>query len=42
MVLVAGFMILARAELRVIVGTAILFPIVLWLLFDKLLGFPLP
>jgi tripartite-type tricarboxylate transporter receptor subunit TctC len=42
MAVVAGFMILARAELRVIVGTAILFPIVLWLLFDKLLGFPLP
>jgi tripartite-type tricarboxylate transporter receptor subunit TctC len=42
MALVAGFMALARAKLKVIVGTAILFPIALWLLFDKLLGFPLP
>ncbi|MCD6073927.1 MAG: hypothetical protein K0Q70_810 [Rhodospirillales bacterium] len=40
--IVAGFMALARADLKVIVGTAIVFPVSLWLLFDKLLGFPLP
>jgi len=39
---VAGFMALARAKLKVVIGTAISFPIVLWLLFDRLLGFPLP
>lgn len=41
-VIVAGFMCLARAKPGVIVGTAIVFPVALWLLFDKLLGFPLP
>jgi hypothetical protein len=39
---VAGFMAMARARLKVIVGTAIAFPVALWLLFDRLLGFPLP
>jgi hypothetical protein len=39
---VAGFMLLARARPAVIAGTAIAFPLALWLLFDKLLGFPLP
>jgi hypothetical protein len=41
-VIVAGFMALARADLKVIVGAAISFPVALWLLFDKALGFPLP
>jgi hypothetical protein len=41
-VIVAGFLVLARARLWAIVGTAILFPVALWLLFDRLLGFPLP
>jgi hypothetical protein len=40
--IVAGFMSLARANLKVVVGTAIVFPLALWLLFAKLLGFPLP
>jgi tripartite-type tricarboxylate transporter receptor subunit TctC len=40
--IVAGFMALARAKLWIIVGAGILFPVALWLLFDKLLGFPLP
>jgi hypothetical protein len=40
--IVAGFMALARANTKVTVGTAISFPVALWLLFDKLLGFPLP
>jgi hypothetical protein len=40
--IVAGFMALARADIKVMVGTAIAFPVALWLLFDKLLGFPLP
>ena len=39
---VGGFMLLARAPAGIIVGTAIAFPVALWLLFDKLLGFPLP
>jgi len=39
---VGGFMALARADLKVIVGTAIAFPVVLWFLFDRVLGFPLP
>jgi tripartite-type tricarboxylate transporter receptor subunit TctC len=39
---VAGFMALGRAEVKVIVGSAIGLPIALWLLFSKLLGFPLP
>lgn len=41
-VIVAGFMALARANLKIVVGSAISFPVALWLLFDKLLGFPLP
>jgi len=40
--IVAGFMALARAKLSVVIGAAAVFPLVLWLLFDKLLGFPLP
>lgn len=41
-VIVAGFMALARADMKLIIATAISFPVALWLLFDKLLGFPLP
>jgi len=41
-VMVAGFMALGRASLRVIIGSAILLPVALWLLFAELLGFPLP
>jgi tripartite-type tricarboxylate transporter receptor subunit TctC len=41
-VVVAGFMALGRAEVKIIIGTAIGLPIALWLLFSKLLGFPLP
>jgi hypothetical protein len=40
--IVAGFMALARAERKVVVGATIAFPLALWLLFDRLLGFPLP
>ena len=41
-VIVSGFMILSKARLRYIIGCAIALPGVLWLLFSKLLGFPLP
>jgi putative tricarboxylic transport membrane protein len=41
-VLVAGFMLLGRAGLKLTIAWAIVFPIALWLLFSKLLGFPLP
>lgn len=40
--IVAGFMAIARARAKIIVGAAVSFPVALWLLFDKLLGFPLP
>jgi len=40
--IVAGFMTLARAGLKTMIATTIVFPLVLWLLFEKLLGFPLP
>ena len=40
--IVAGFMALARANRKTTVATALSLPIVLWLLFDQLLGFPLP
>jgi FtsH-binding integral membrane protein len=39
---IAGFLMLGRADLRVVIGGAILLPLLLWLLFSKLLGFPLP
>jgi tripartite-type tricarboxylate transporter receptor subunit TctC len=42
MAIVAGFMTMARARPAAVIGTAVLFPVALWLLFDKLLGFPLP
>jgi tripartite-type tricarboxylate transporter receptor subunit TctC len=41
-VIVAGFMLLGRAGIRIAIVSAVAFPIVLWLLFSKLLGFPLP
>lgn len=40
--IVAGFMAMARVRWRTILGAAVVFPAALWLLFDKLLGFPLP
>jgi tripartite-type tricarboxylate transporter receptor subunit TctC len=40
--IVIGFMGLGRARLRVVVGSAIGLPVALWLLFSRLLGFPLP
>jgi tripartite-type tricarboxylate transporter receptor subunit TctC len=40
--MVAGFLALARVRPAVIVGVAIGFPLILWLLFERLLGFPLP
>ena len=41
-VIVAGFMTLARTEVKVVVLSTVAFPLTLWLLFDKLLNFPLP
>jgi hypothetical protein len=41
-VLVAGFLLTVRARARVVVGAAVALPLALWLLFDKLLDFPLP
>jgi tripartite-type tricarboxylate transporter receptor subunit TctC len=40
--LVGGFMTLARADRWTAVTVALVFPVVLWLLFDRLLQFPLP
>lgn len=40
--LVAGFLLIVRAKVRVVVGAAVALPLALWLLFDKLLDFPLP
>ena len=41
-VIVAGFMAMARARPIVVAGTAVVFPIAVWLFMEKLLGFPLP
>ena len=41
-VIVLGFMTLGRAGPRVTLGLAVVLPVALWLLFSKLLGFPLP
>jgi len=41
-VIVAGFMALGRASRRAIAICVVAFPVGLWLLFSKLLGFPLP
>jgi hypothetical protein len=40
--LVAGFLLMVRAGIKVVIGAAVLFPLALWLLFDRLLDFPLP
>jgi hypothetical protein len=40
--IVAGFMAMARAGWRATVAAAIVFPLALWGLFDRLLDFPLP
>ena len=40
--IVAGFMALARAGWRATLVAAVVFPLALWGLFDRLLGFPLP
>jgi tripartite-type tricarboxylate transporter receptor subunit TctC len=40
--IIFGFMTLGRASSRVIAGCVIVLPVVLWLLFSRLLGFPLP
>jgi len=40
--IVAGFMAIARAKPTVVLGTAIAFPVAIWLFMEKLLGFPLP
>lgn len=39
--IVAGFMVLAKASVRATVAAAVTFPVVLWVLFDRLLEFPL-
>ena len=41
-VIVGGFLLMVRANLAVVIGASVLFPVALWLLFDKLLDFPLP
>ncbi|HEY8521539.1 MAG TPA: tripartite tricarboxylate transporter TctB family protein [Gammaproteobacteria bacterium] len=41
-VLVAGFTALGGASKKATAGLAVLFPLALWLLFDRVLGFPLP
>jgi hypothetical protein len=40
--LVAGFLLIVRARLPVVLAAAVALPLALWLLFDKLLDFPLP
>ncbi len=40
--IVAGFLLMVRAHLKVVIGASVLLPLALWLLFDKLLDFPLP
>lgn len=40
--IVIGFMALTRARIRIVVACAIALPLGLWMLFSKLLGFPLP
>jgi len=41
-VIVAGFLLMVRANPTVVIGASVVFPLALWLLFDKLLDFPLP
>lgn len=40
--IVAGFMTMARAGVRATLLATLAFPVTLWLVFDRLLGFPLP
>jgi hypothetical protein len=40
--IVAGFMLMARARPKIVVIMTAALPLVLWLFFEKLLGFPLP
>jgi Tripartite tricarboxylate transporter TctB family len=40
--LVAGFLLLVRAKIHIVLGAAVALPLALWLLFDKVLDFPLP
>lgn len=40
--IVAGFMLMAHARPRIVVIVTVALPVVLWLFFEKLLGFPLP
>jgi hypothetical protein len=40
--LVAGFLLIVRAKIAVVLAAAVVLPLSLWLLFDKLLDFPLP
>jgi hypothetical protein len=40
--IVAGFMTMARADVRATLLATLGFPVTLWLVFDRLLGFPLP
>lgn len=40
--LVAGFLLIVRADLKVVIGAAVALPLALWLLFDVALDFPLP
>ena len=40
--IVAGFMTMARAGVRATLLATLAFPLTLWLVFDRLLGFPLP
>jgi hypothetical protein len=40
--LVAGFLLIVRADVKVALGAAVALPLALWLLFDVALDFPLP
>ena len=40
--IVLGFMLIGRADVRIVLASAIGLPLLLWLLFSQLLGFPLP
>ena len=40
--IVAGFLLIVRAKNTVVLVAAVALPLALWLLFDKLLDFPLP
>jgi hypothetical protein len=40
--IVLGFMAIGRADFRIVLASAVALPLLLWLLFSQLLGFPLP